>query len=220
MRPDEKIISNAKEVNKQSLDISLAEILSNTDKRKEFLKDLTASSIKRPPTHSKASNSPYYKERFALEMKCVLDEMMIDNHPRTYKYSQHSHLSTNSVYLYVNSSLKYVLDNLDSDGKYKQFRERLVINRVAKVGVVLSILRESSFKPCKTTNNATEHKWINQMNEWLENGKINTKFVAKNIIITPERRFELEATLAPLENIHYNISDDEITIRKFNPIPD
>src|SRR5437762_1668188 len=55
---------------------------------------------------------PYYRERFALEIKEAIDAMLEDGKNRVYKFSDFKHISKTSLYLRIHQSYLYLTDNL------------------------------------------------------------------------------------------------------------
>jgi len=94
---------------------------------------------------STLTNAPYYKEKFALELKIVLDEMLTileSGHSfvcKVYQYKHFSNYTPSTIYARIIQSKMFLLDKLDPIGKYKLFLENVEIKREPNFGVILSV---------------------------------------------------------------------------------
>jgi len=100
-----------------------------------------SNTVDRPATWSRRANAPYYRERYALEVKHVLDEMILaaesgDREPRILKYTDYPEISHVTLYLKINQAMMYLLDKLDTDEKtYFNFRQLINISRLRSIGI-------------------------------------------------------------------------------------
>ena len=106
----------------------------------------------RPLTWSKRANVPYYKARYALEIKHIFDEMILaaedgDKEPRIIKYVDYPEVSHTTLYLKINQSLLYLLEKMDEAGIYSNFRQLVQISRVRSVGIKFSLVHALDNKP-------------------------------------------------------------------------
>lgn len=179
----------------------------------------------KPLGWSRKSSAPYYKERYALELKGVLDEMMVDRQPRCYSYhdflEQHG-ISKETLYLRVNQSERYLRDCLDPDRVYAKFLEQVSITRKRGVGVMLELLPEfrnsssSDFVPRIVETQEEIPKWKQKMDEFLEDGEIGGSLHIQNLALSPDEISEVKLTLAGLKNIMSNITAHDIKLVKIN----
>ena len=86
------------------------------------------------------SGGNYYNRNDAEKLKPFLDEMMLDNEPREFRFSDYPQWSPNTVWLKINQAIKYIVDNLDdADKKYAYFRNKLKICKTEN-GVLFKIV--------------------------------------------------------------------------------
>lgn len=160
----------------------------------------------KPVGWSRKSQATYYKERYALELKKVLDDMMVSNKEFVFGYAWFEKtfgLGKDSLYLRVYQSMRYLLEKLDPDGKYKTFWEtKIEMHRERGKGVTLRFRHEyqtggPEFVPTEVMPQVEEPKWKQRMKAWLESDD-ETPFSQNNIILSPEEITELEIQLSAL----------------------
>src|SRR5205823_4714999 len=90
--------------------------LQQSDKVKdELIQKLTKPNI----AWGKKKNAPYYREKFALEIRNVLDILKKTfPQPFVYRYERFPEFSSRTIYLRIYQSKKYLLEHLDPTGAY------------------------------------------------------------------------------------------------------
>lgn len=192
---------------------SFSDILANSP---SLRKQIITGEKPRPKNWSRKANAPYYKERFALQFKQVLDEMLVDKLDVEYKFSDFPNLSRTSLYLMVNQSKLYLLEQLDPNGQYAAFCQCVVITK-EKTGIRISLCRDvrdgGNYRPSKVV--PKDCKWRDDMEDFLASDDPEKKiFVMDKLSLNPDEVAELEATLGVLDNIVFNITGDKIKIVK------
>lgn len=176
----------------------------------------TAKPVVKPPNYSRRSNASYYKEKYALELKSVLDAMALDRESREYKYKD-SKMTRNSLYIRVNYSLRYLLDFLDPDGTYKKLSEEIKIHRDS-TGVKLEFINApgEEFKPTRILDAEGKKTFQEILDDWLENSPEGAVFQQDKLSLSDEEVLNLKATLGVLDNVAANISQDSIKLIKIS----
>jgi len=105
----------------------------------------------KPKNWGRRTNAPYFRERYALELKAILDGMMLeyqhDTHsPKIFRYIDYPELSHNSLYLKINQSKLYLIEFLDSEKIYSRFLQLLLIKRYRNKGIVLEYADDAKKK--------------------------------------------------------------------------
>lgn len=170
-------------------------------------------------------SGPYYRSKFALEFKEVLDSMMAEGNnvkDRVYHYSDFSDKSHTTVYLLINQSMNYLIDKLDPNGKYKSFLSLISIKRVRGLGVRLRYVSKVSFQPKViddvkevedniefSPNASLEFK----IEGWLQNAKPKDVLELTELALDEEEVSKIKASLMPLSNILFKVESDRIKIR-------
>lgn len=200
----------------------LVETLFENDKTRQRLTDaiLRSDEIRRRPTQWKgASNAPYYKERFALELKVNVDDMIADGENRMYRYSEFRDYTPTSLYLKINQSFRYLIDYLDTpDHKYRIFRECVSITKHKGQGILISFNKDirkggdDKFIPTKVDRNGSA--WRAEMDDFLENASEGHCFYRDKLMLTSDEVEELRMSLDALEGIVANVKTTSIKIVK------
>ena len=108
--------------------------------------------IRRPLNSSRSTNSPYYKEKFAIELRDAVCEPMLDEQSRgifqdkMLRYEAHPEYTHQTLYIKVQQSRKYLLDFLDTeDRKYVKFFDSIIVDTVS-VGFLIQGLPKQFFR--------------------------------------------------------------------------
>jgi len=143
----------------------------------------------RKPVSSKATSKySYYKERFALALKIIVDEMMAEHATGIYEDRMFSYehyegsLSHNSLYLKISQSKMFLLDHLDKESKYVKFFDLISITKERGKGIRLSYQRDVNGNPGGTAPfvalkvsqipvKIEKPAWREKVDEFLEIGK-------------------------------------------------
>lgn len=198
----------------------------NLDLIREALKQLiqtpefiTAVSNNRrlPNNVSRLSVYSYYRPEFALQVKLVIDEMIETKRDKEWRYLDFPDLRPRTLYQRIFQSIKYLVDNLDPDGKYAAFKKITVLSdKVSKTGVRLSWVRDMldgrEFKATDVTLDYKMQQWKLEIDKFLTD---TTKKVLhlKSLALTSE---EIESLRVSLEipGLYPFISEREIKIIK------
>jgi len=191
------------------------EVIKDVNKRKQLAAII---SDERPKRWKKNTVAPYYKELYGMQMKAVFDAMILDRKDREFKYQEFPTLSRNTLYLRVNQSRLYLLEELDPDGVYKRFSECISITR-EKTGIRLSIPEDfknpdKPFVPDIAESEEEANKWEDELTDFLENGKPGEVFLRKNLAISDEKQQEINDSMAALSNVICSITYRTIKVVK------
>lgn len=191
------------------------ELMRDTEKRKKLV-DLIAG--ERPRQWKTSTNSPYYKARYALELKQILDAMIEKRDDMEYTYADFPNMSKTSLYLRVNQAKKFLIVELDPDKKYYDFLNIVAITR-EKTGVRLSIpddLREpgSIYQGRVVSPKSENNVWKDELDAWLETSLPGQVFLKKKLSLSEDDIKTLEASLMPLKDVIYSITYNTIKVVK------
>jgi hypothetical protein len=177
----------------------------------------------KPSGWSRRSNATYYREAYALQMKATIDAMWEDRQDRFYSYETWKHMSHNSVYLRINQSIRYLVDNLDPEHKYARFMQMVSITRERNKGVKITFNEEyrfadtSSFSPAPVIPQSETPKWKQKIETWLEESEPGDKpFILEGLMLSAEEVRELKLQFAGLKNVGASISASTIRLIKMN----
>lgn len=194
------------------------------DRRKEIFEEPN----KRPTNWSRKSNAPYYKERYALQLRSVLDEMIQEHykniHTTRYFYYKEANLSKNSMYLMIRQSLMFLLDQMDPDRVYKRFSELIKIEK-EETGIRISYcddieqLADSPLNKVVVIEDQTEQEITVQarIEEFLENAKPGEKFELTRLQLDNEIVENLRLSVSQLKDIVASITRTNIRLIKLSP---
>lgn len=171
---------------------------------------------KRRSNWSKLANAPYYTRRFAHELKVVIDDMIQRGVDKEYIYEDYKDLSHRTIYLRVNQSKLFLLDELDPDGYYKDQFARIIITQ-EKTGVRLSLRKEaSSMSPKDISLDEKKSDWQEKINVYLEKAIIGDEpLILKGLSLTKEEVETQKESFVNIPGVSAFITPTEILIVKF-----
>ncbi len=168
----------------------------------------------------RALSMPYYKERFGLELKQTADAMLSDGKNRVYRYRDFKHLSKSSLYLRISQGLMYLVDKLDTiENKYKTLANNIELKKMDD-GVHLEFIEKLGEAQIAEDIEAPikDREWKIKLEDFLTNGKVNTKLTLKELNLDEEDIEEANQILFGLEDqLMFRISKTEILVVKFDP---
>lgn len=177
---------------------------------------------KRPQSWGRRSRATYYGEEFALQVKKVIDDMLVDKKDRIFFYSSYPQFTPNTVYLRINQSLRFLLEEMDVEGTYRKAMSTIDVHRdrIAK-GIRFSVRQEfrdsgdSNFVPAEIIPTVEMPKWKQKIEDWLETSEPGSKpFILDRLALTPEEVKELKLQFMGLTNIVAVINAKEIKLVK------
>lgn len=179
---------------------------------------------KRPRGWSRKSNATYYKEIYAKQMRESIDTMIASGNRLIYRYEtwcneDHGDMSPSTLYLRINQSIRYLIEQMDTDEhKYAKWYETVRISREKNVGVIVEFIpglaNESGFKPdVIEPKDIGRPPWERQMDEWLESNN-NSPFVKEGLALAPEEIVTIKIKLQQLSNVMANVTSSSIKIVK------
>ena len=181
----------------------------------------------KPIGWARKSQATYYREPYALELKKILDDMMLINKEFSFSYKWFEEtfgLGKDTLYARVYQSMRYLTEKLDPDGKYKKFLdERIAVRRERGRGVVLRFQQAyqtggPAFEPAEVISESEEPKWKQRMTAWLES-EDDAPFIQPNLLLSPEEITSIEIQLAALgDSVMYSITAHSIKIMKCNTV--
>ena len=165
------------------------------------------------------SNAPYYREQYARVMQAVLDKMMHNRHDQMYYYKNHS-LAPNSLYQKIQQSVRFLLDNLDPDGKYAAFWNCIYCHKVKGVGVRVCIRTDlldeaavhHNFMPTELITDLQD--WRDKMAKYIEDGEPGIPFEATGLGLTEEQVADLEIQLSAIPDLNYSVTPRHVKLVK------
>jgi hypothetical protein len=190
---------------------------------------------KKPLHWASRANAPYYKEKFALQVKEILDGMEKDRQDIIFRYDEHPKISRNTLYLRLNQSALYLVEKLDTISSpkdaslsllglplyhYSRLIELLTITRERDIGVRFSFEEDGrnselgNLKPMKVLSKLECPKWRQEMESFVDEGRPGEVFHKKGLALTPEEVLDIKTSFASLENIMAIVKPTEIKIVK------
>lgn len=162
----------------------------------------------KPLGWSRRSIAPYYKLEYGLQMKSVIDAMMIDKQDVLYSYSEFEEkygINKDTLYQRINQSIRYLVEQLDDINHiYRSFLETVKIGRERGIGVSIRIVgrdnTDNGFtSPRKIVPVEEVPKWRTQLEEFLNSNE--PQLHIPNLALTPEEIAQLQQQLYPLTHI-------------------
>ncbi len=207
-------------VNRESIKDKLLEelhkIFTGEEANKHYHEYLTKKK-ERPEHWKRLSNVPYYKERFALELKVVLDAMILDGQDREYRYADFPDTKRNTIYLRVNQAKLYLLEELDFDGRYHKLFQCITISR-ERTGIRLSFHKDvregTGFMPTTVISNTSIDNLRSRIDQFISEATTGQKFEDTKVSIGPDEVIALRNSFVGLEGFVANITESSVKIIK------
>lgn len=195
-------------------------LVNNPDVLEDYLK--RNKSLMAPEKWSTLSNATYYREKFARELKPVLDAMIEDRKNRIFRYSSYRSMQPSTLRLRIDQAWRYLSTFLDPDGKYKALRKEVDL-RKGENGIVAWIIEEGVVEPMRADllsvadDTGKGRSWRDDLETFLNEAPEGDKLVIKNIDLLEDDRVHLETTLHGLENVMYSYDEKRLTVLKLPP---
>lgn len=182
----------------------------------------------RPAGWGRRSIAPYFKEKYGLEMKKVIDDMMQDGQPVLFEYEEFQRKfgqSPETLYLRINQSLRYLMEKLDdSDKTYGRFVERLHVFKKRRVGIIMELAptltgdTKFDLTPKKIEPTTSEPKWKEELQQYLETAQPGAApFLREKLCLNPEEIQQVKDSLAPLGNsVLHSVTSYSIKVIRVN----
>ena len=177
----------------------------------------------KPSGWGRRSNSPYYKEVYALALKEVADDMIKTREDQVYFYKDFPGIVPTTLYAKVYQALRYLIDYLDTPDKhYARWSEMVTISMQQGVGVRISFVETirdakiADFKPRSVVSKAELPVWKQKVESYLEDHKQTKPFCESNLALTPTEIKDLRDSLLPVKGIIFHVKSYEIKIIKTN----
>jgi hypothetical protein len=196
--------------------------------RKMFSNPAVASRVcdlantKRPVGTGRHSSYPYYKEMYALKIKALIDQQIQNKQSIIFRYDDAliEGKSERAVYFMVNQSVRYLLENLDTEGTYANWKKLVSISQDKKRGGVCIDLPDEIMGKKGIFNGelvvpreSTTPKWRMEMEDWLESND-DKPFIQENLALSLEEVKELRESLGALSNVIADVSCKKVSIVK------
>jgi hypothetical protein len=181
---------------------------------------------KKPQGWSHKSNSPYYNERCALQIKKDIDTMILSGGAILYRYGlwcPKDGMSPNTLYTRVNQSIRYLIDKLDTPERtYLQWWQRVRVSRKHAVGDTLAL--KIYFSDVALDNMHAEISepevitpvWKQRLEDWLESPELTKPFVKEGLSLSPQEIAEIKASFSQVANVQVSVSHNYVRAIKIN----
>lgn len=190
--------------------------------------------MEKPSSWKEGTVAPYYREKFALEIKNVLDEMIADvavdpnKADRMFRYDVFTKLSGHSLYIKIHQSVSYLIDKLDTpDGKYRKFRALIDIKREPGIGVRIAYMPAKNTReetPLTAADKIDTKKnrvqpiiWKQKIEDFFEQSEPGKVLHIKKLTLTEEEQQYVKDMLAGIDHYLFRVNSSEIKILHFDP---
>lgn len=178
----------------------------------------------KPLGWKRRSNAPYYKERYAAELKEVVDAMIKDRRDRFYPYEMAKKtlgIEKGTLFLRIYQAHRYLLDYMDTPDKlYAKFFETVTIQRRRGTGVVIAFapgFAEGNGKLEPLPADSKNTTWRDKMEDWVENSQPGDEpFFQDKLVLSPDEISDLKATFIGIPGIISSITSSHVKLVKIN----
>ena len=192
-----------------------------------FPDEATASKIvnmvvtgKKPQGASRRSVWPYYNEKCGKQIRNEADAMIASGNPRICRYETWTGVSPTTLYNRINQSIRYLLDHLDPDGKYKKWNASIFIDRKSNSNGImirfiegLSPTQNQEFIGEEIKPETMKSRWQIKLDDWLESDDVSP-FVQEGLALNPQEIADVKASLCQVEDIQFFVSSSTIKVIK------
>ena len=170
---------------------------------------------KRPLGWSRKSYATYFREEYALQMKRELDSLISSRTAKLFPYEHFPNMSSTSLYLRINQSVRYVLEFLDPDGRYAKLWSEVRTEKVKGRGVVIKFrdFVTDDLKGEDFVAKADKVKWKQKIDLYLEGDEMKPLHI-DHLLLSSSEIDEVKAELDGVEGIQFSVSSKEIKIVK------
>lgn len=174
---------------------------------------------KRPTSWGKRSNAPYYAEHYAVELQGHVDRMIEDKQDLVFVYKEYPSIKPSTLYLRVNQSFLFLRENMDENFKYTNLNNQIHILREKEcIRFTYKEQYREGMGALKAHSVAPASKafvWKEKVDTFLEQSTV-TKLHIDKLLLSPEQISDLNASLAGVQGIIFNIDAHSIKIIKVN----
>lgn len=165
------------------------------------------------------TRAPYYKEKYALQVKPIVDRLIATGKPQLVPLSECGY-TFNTLNSLLHQGWLWLIDNLDTPEEiYKTWRAKTVLSRTAN-GIALFIKEKSTEEPStlsfiEISNKEDSSKWRVELQDFLDSAPPGTKKKWIDLNLSAEEQSDLDLSLSGLkETIVYVIKPNELIIAK------
>lgn len=192
--------------------MALSQLASTPEGAKQIVDTLTKHVI---PKRRNLFRAPYYRECYGKEIAPALEAILKDHKDRIIFYSDFPYLTKKSLYLRIYQAKAYAEENIPelTDARVK------VGVRTDKTGIRLKFLTNNP-KPIiahEIENPNALSTWKEELETFIVEGAIGTKFLKDNIDLTKEEQHELRVMLTAIPGVIHVVKQHEIKVLKIDP---
>lgn len=218
--------------NTKQLTDAVKQIFADPTVQKRIVQQVTT---KKPPGWGRKSTAPYYKEAYGKQIQEMADEMIRTKQSIVFDYERFcydrnnpSRMSERSLYLRVNQSINFLLEEIDPylEGQpYAHWHAMCKVRVDRKVGVLIEYIPElvehasegkTLLSPKLVSPTSDKPLWRQKMRQWIDNDEDQRPFEKRNLVLTKEERVEIEAELAGLKNLLVDIETTHVVLVKMS----
>lgn len=195
--------------------------------KKAIINNLVKNSTKpkhmsNPNGWSSLANAPYFKEKYALKLKPLLDLIIQTKQVREIPYSA-GYLKPSSLHNKILQAFLYLCEHLDDENKTYTKLRHLVNIRKGKLGIIIELKdtakdsaqeEASEFVSREVEAKKQTYSWRERLDEYIENGEMETSYEDKKVTLSADDIADLEAALSQIPNLMYKIEPNRIKLVK------
>lgn len=196
-----------------------------TNEQRNAVADVLARAVPSasPPGWSKSSVASYYREKYALEVKILLDKIKLDREHDHKIRSNQFRTSRKTYYQKLTQGWLYLIDRLDPSGEYKELRKNICLKR-EKDGIRFKwALNEADDIELEAVE--PEHKrdlWRTELQDFLNNVAIKDGQVLElnNLDLNTSELVEIQQLIDTIEGFYLlKLTKNRVQIAKQIQIP-
>lgn len=185
---------------------------------------------KNPIGSSKTSVYPYYKKYYGEWIKPKVDLMISTKETIFFPYKTFcgpnwETQSANTLYSKINQGIRFLVENLDPDGKYHQWNElKNVSKNKMKGGVFIEWIKELQLDidgklpeamMISDTSGLNVATWRRELDEWIESGN-DTPFLKERLCLSKQEVYDLKVMLNAVKGIMGSVDSTSVKVIRTN----
>ena len=172
---------------------------------------------KKPIGWGKKSYSAYYKEAYGKWVKGIFDAMMTDGKPKIIPFDESKRVKNSTRYLQFQQGKMFLLEQMDSEGKYKVFADSVEVDKTSGRGIVIDFRKVDDTMPDVTDVVSFREKprWKKELDVYLEEPNPDGKpFIRESLALTDVEVQQQIDELGGIEGLMFDVTNSSVKVYK------
>ena len=155
----------------------------------------------------------YYKEDFAKELQPALDDIMVTKEDCEFLFADYPRLNRKTLYLKIYYGWKYLMDKLDTDGRYMKLRGDTRLN-LRKTGVRIRFAAKNEPMRAVKIKEVKHADLRERIDKFIMTGTVGQELLIEKIVLKEEDAEEIIASISNIECLVWSVTTTRIKLIK------